>query len=47
MPSLRDDITATIKDVKVGGISEPLRSNDGYQIFRVDERTRGKYNSDF
>ena len=39
LPSLRDDITSTIKDVKVGGISEPLRSNDGYQIFRVDERT--------
>ena len=38
VPSLRDDITATVKDVKVGGISEPLRSNDGYQIFRVDDR---------
>ncbi|HEX9628687.1 MAG TPA: peptidyl-prolyl cis-trans isomerase [Pyrinomonadaceae bacterium] len=39
MPSLRDDIAGAVKDVKVGGISEPLRSNDGYQIFRVDERT--------
>jgi peptidyl-prolyl cis-trans isomerase SurA len=39
MPSLRDDIANTVKDVKVGGISEPLRSNDGYQIFRVDART--------
>jgi hypothetical protein len=27
--------------VKVGGVSEPLRTNDGYQIFRVDERTPG------
>lgn len=39
MPSLRDDIAGTVRDVKAGGISEPLRSNDGYQIFRVDART--------
>jgi peptidyl-prolyl cis-trans isomerase SurA len=39
VPSLREDIAGAIKDVKAGGISEPLRSNDGYQIFRVDERT--------
>ena len=39
VPSLRDDIAGAVKNVKVGGISEPLRSNDGYQIFRVDERT--------
>jgi hypothetical protein len=39
LPSLRDDIANSIKDVKVGGISEPLRGNDGYQIFRVDDRT--------
>ena len=41
MPSLRDDIAGAIKDVKAGGISEPLRTNDGYQVFRVDERTAG------
>lgn len=39
IPTLREDIAGAVKDVKVGGISEPLRSNDGYQIFRVDERT--------
>jgi peptidyl-prolyl cis-trans isomerase SurA len=39
MPSLRDDIAGAVRDVKAGGISEPLRSNDGYQIFRVDART--------
>jgi len=39
MPSLRDDIAGVIKGVKAGGISEPLRGNDGYQIFRVDQRT--------
>jgi peptidyl-prolyl cis-trans isomerase SurA len=39
LPSLREDIAKAIRDVKAGGVSEPLRSNDGYQIFRVDERT--------
>ncbi|HKR61707.1 MAG TPA: peptidyl-prolyl cis-trans isomerase [Pyrinomonadaceae bacterium] len=38
-PQLRDDITGAIKNVKVGGITEPVRTPDGYQIFRVDERT--------
>ena len=39
VPNLREDIASSIKEVKVGGISEPLRSNDGYQILRVDDRT--------
>ncbi|MBC8032084.1 MAG: peptidyl-prolyl cis-trans isomerase [Pyrinomonadaceae bacterium] len=39
VPNLREDIAASVKNVKVGGVSEPLRSNDGYQILRVDERT--------
>jgi peptidyl-prolyl cis-trans isomerase SurA len=39
VPNLREDIAAAVKDVKVGGVSDPLRSNDGYQILRVDERT--------
>jgi peptidyl-prolyl cis-trans isomerase SurA len=38
MPNLREDIANTVRNVKVGGISEPLRTADGYQIFRVDER---------
>jgi peptidyl-prolyl cis-trans isomerase SurA len=41
MPSLRPDIAGSVKSVAVGGISEPLRTNEGYQIFRVDERTPG------
>ena len=41
MPSLRPDIAGAVKSVAVGGISEPLRTNEGYQIFRVDERTPG------
>jgi peptidyl-prolyl cis-trans isomerase SurA len=47
VPTLREDIAGAIKDVKVGGISEPLRSNDGYQIFRVDERTVASTNATF
>lgn len=41
VPNLREDIAGAVKTVNVGGVSEPLRSNDGYQILRVDERTAG------
>jgi len=37
--NLRDDVATAIKQVPTGGISEPLRTNDGYQILRVDART--------
>lgn len=40
VPNLREDISTTVKNVKVGAVSEPLRSNDGYQILRVDERAQ-------
>ena len=39
VPNLREDIATSIRSVKVGEVSEPLRTNDGYQILRVDERT--------
>jgi peptidyl-prolyl cis-trans isomerase SurA len=39
VPNLREDIATSIKSVKVGGVSDPLRTSDGYQILRVDERT--------
>lgn len=39
IPNLRDDIANSVKTVQAGGVSEPLRTNEGYQIFRVDERT--------
>jgi peptidyl-prolyl cis-trans isomerase SurA len=39
MPSLREDVATIIKNVAVGGISEPLLAVDGFHIFRVDERT--------
>jgi len=41
VPNLREDIANAIKNVKVGAVSDPLRTNDGYQILRVDERTPG------
>ena len=39
--NLRPDIMAAIKNVKATGVSDPLRSDDGYQILRVDKRTAG------
>jgi peptidyl-prolyl cis-trans isomerase SurA len=41
MPNLREDIANSIRNVKVGAVSDPLRTNEGYQIFRVDERIPG------
>ena len=38
---LRADIAAAIKNVKTGGVSEPLKSDEGYQVLRVDVRTAG------
>jgi peptidyl-prolyl cis-trans isomerase SurA len=47
VPSLREDIAAAIKDVKVGAVTEPLKGPDGYQILRVDERTPAGTTSQF
>ncbi|HAF12560.1 MAG TPA: hypothetical protein DHU55_09540 [Blastocatellia bacterium] len=47
VPNLRQDIAAAVKDVKVGEVSEPLRTNDGYQILRVDERTPASTTASF
>lgn len=47
VPQLREDIAGAIKNVKVGGISDPLRGTDGYQIFRVDERVDGTSTATF
>ena len=46
-PQLREDIAVAIKNVKVGGISDPLKGTDGFQIFRVDERTPGQTTATF
>jgi peptidyl-prolyl cis-trans isomerase SurA len=47
IPDLRPDLAAAIKDVKAGGITEPIRTGDGYQILRVDERTPGSNAAEF
>lgn len=39
--NLRPDIAAAIKNVKAGGVSEPLRTDEGYQILKVDARNAG------
>jgi peptidyl-prolyl cis-trans isomerase SurA len=46
-PQLREDIAVAIKNVKVGGVSEPVRTPDGFQIFRVDERNAASTTATF
>lgn len=41
VPSLREDLGAMLKDVKAGGVTEPIKTSDGYQILRVDARIPG------
>jgi parvulin-like peptidyl-prolyl isomerase len=41
VPNLREDLVAAIKNVKAGGVTEPIRVGEGYQILRVDARTPG------
>ncbi len=39
VPNLREDLGAALKDLKPGGVTEPIRTNEGFQILRVDGRT--------
>ncbi|HKO35412.1 MAG TPA: peptidyl-prolyl cis-trans isomerase [Pyrinomonadaceae bacterium] len=39
--NLRPDLAAAIKNVQAGGVGEPLKTDEGYQILRVDARTAG------
>ena len=41
VPNLREDLVAALKNVPAGGITEPIRTSEGYQILRVDARTPG------
>jgi peptidyl-prolyl cis-trans isomerase SurA len=41
VPDLRADLAAAIKNVQAGGVTDPIRTNEGYQILRVDARTPG------
>ena len=47
VPNLRSEIADSVKSVPVGGISEPLRIGDGYQVFRVDGRTAASSSATF
>jgi len=39
IPNLREDLVAALKDVKIGEITEPIKTTDGYQVLRVDGRS--------
>ena len=39
IPQLREDLLASLKDVKAGDVTEPIRTPEGYQILRVDARS--------
>ena len=41
VPSLREDLVAALKNVQVGGVTDPIKVGDGFQIIRVDARTPG------
>ena len=41
VPNLREDLIKALKDVPVGGVTEPIKTPDGYQILRVDGRAPG------
>lgn len=47
VPDLRPDIAGAIKNLKTGGVSDPLKSDEGYQILRVDARTAGSNTATF
>lgn len=38
VPTLREDLMAALKDLKAGGVTDPIRTTEGYQILRVDAR---------
>jgi len=39
VPNLRDDIATLIKNMKAGTVTDAIKTQEGYQILRVDERT--------
>ncbi len=41
VPDLRPDIAGAVKSVGPGNVSEPLKTDEGYQILRVDARNAG------
>ena len=47
IPDLRPDIAGAIKDVKAAGVSDPLKTDEGYQILKVDARNAGSSTATF
>ena len=47
VPDLRADVAAALKSVPVGGVTDPIRTDEAYMIFRVDERTAASDVSSF
>ena len=39
VPQLRDDLVAALKNVPVGGATDPIKTDAGYQILKVDSRS--------
>lgn len=39
LPDLKPEFVEAIKNVRVGGVTDLIRSDEGFQILRVDERT--------
>lgn len=39
IPDLRPEFASALKSVPVGGVSDPIRIDEGFEILRVDERT--------
>ena len=39
LPDLKQEFVTAMKDVPVGGVTDLIRSDEGYQILRVDART--------
>ena len=39
IPDLKPDFVTAIKNVPVGGVTDPIRLDEGFEILRVDERT--------
>ena len=39
IPNLREDLVAALKPVQVGGVTDPIKIGDGYQILKVDGRS--------
>jgi peptidyl-prolyl cis-trans isomerase SurA len=47
VPELQPEIAAAIKGVAVGGVSEPIKTPEGYIILRVDTRIPGMDSANF